>query len=121
MEIRNPLQEGLAITAKAMEMLFYEIPHYQPDTAQVDVYTTYREEGGETRRVCILSTLSDREEARGIDWEEWTPEEILQSMESRYRLNDAGRPLSVEPFEAPEVPEEEEDESESSVPAEAHS
>jgi hypothetical protein len=86
-EIRNPLQEGIAITARAAEMLFYELPHYQPDRVQVDVYATFREEGGATRRECILSTLAGREEARGIDWEEWTAEEIMQSMESRYRLN----------------------------------
>jgi len=119
-EIRNPLQEGLAITAKAVEMLFYEVPHYQPDTVQVDVYTTYRQEGGATRRECILSTRAGREDARGIDWEEWTPDEILQSMETRYRLNDSGRPLSIDPFEPPEVPEEEE-ETGDGVPAGARS
>jgi hypothetical protein len=106
-EMRNPLQEGIAITARATEMLMYEVIHYRPETIQIDVYTDYRDDVGVTDRQCVLSTLATRDEVRGVNWEEWTPEQIIDSFEARYRLSDSGRPLPIEPFTPPEVPEEE--------------
>lgn len=104
-EMRNPLQEGIAITAKAAEMLMYEVIHYRPETIQIDVYTDYRDDAGVTNRQCVLSTLVTHEQAREVNWEEWTPEQIVESFETRYRLSETGRPLPVEPFTPPEVPE----------------
>jgi hypothetical protein len=116
-EMRNPLQEGIAITAKASEMLMYEVIHYRPDTLQIDIFTDYRNESGVTERLCVLSSLITRDQVREVNWEEWTPEQILQSFETRYRLSETGRPLAVEPFTAPEVPEE----ASESTTVEAHS
>ncbi|MEO8456780.1 MAG: hypothetical protein ABI559_03100 [Chloroflexota bacterium] len=104
-EMRNPLQEGIAITARASEMLMYEVIHYRPETIQIDVYTDYRDDVGVTDRQCILSTLATHDAVRAVDWDNWTPEQIVDSFETRYRLSDAGRPLPVEPFTPPEVPE----------------
>lgn len=118
-EMRNPLQEGIAITAKAAEMLMYEVIHYRPETIQIDVYTDYRDDAGVTNRQCVLSTLATRAQVREVNWEEWTPEQIMESFETRYRLSETGRPLPIEPFTPPEVPEEEP--TESSTIAEAHS
>ena len=50
LEMRNPLQEGFAITARAAEMLFYELPHYRPERLQIDVYSAFRDDSGATRR-----------------------------------------------------------------------
>lgn len=117
-EMRNPLQEGIAITARAAEMLMYEVIHYRPETIQIDVYTDYRDDAGVTDRQCVLSTLATRDQVREVNWEEWTPEQIVDSFETRYRLSDTGRPLPIEPFTPPEVPKEEAAES---TTAEAHS
>jgi hypothetical protein len=95
-EMKNPLQEGIAITAKAAEMLFYELPHYRPDRLQVDVYTTFRDEAGVTRRECILSTETARESARQVDWEEWAVDQIVEVLGGRYKLSENGRPLPLE-------------------------
>jgi hypothetical protein len=96
-EVRNPLQEGMAITAQAADMLFYELPHFRPERVQIDVYTTYGEADGATKRDCILSTATSRETAKLVDWEEWTPEQIVEALGGRYRLSDSGRPLPVRP------------------------
>ncbi len=96
-EVRNPLQEGMAITARAADMLLYELPHFRPDRIQIDVYTTYREADGATKRDCILSTATSREVAKGVDWEEWTSEQIVEALGGRYRLSGSGRPLPVRP------------------------
>ena len=73
--------------------------------------------GRVTNRQCVLSTLATRDEVREVNWEEWTPEQIIDSFEPRYRLSETGRPLPIEPFTPPEVPEEEPTES---TIAEAH-
>jgi hypothetical protein len=101
-EIRNPLQEGVAITAKAADMLFYELPHYRPDNIQIDVYTDYRDDDGRTRRECIMTTQAARDDAKTIDWDEWTPEQIAEGLGAVYRLSDNGRPLPVQPLTPPE-------------------
>jgi hypothetical protein len=119
-ELRNPLEDGMAITAKAADMLMYEVIHYRPDNLQIDVYTDYRDDAGATRRQCVLSTLASRDQAREIDWEEWTPEQIIEALDGRYHLSGNGRPLPIEPIAPPEPPAEEKTEAATPI-AEAHS
>lgn len=95
-ETANPLQEGLAITAKATDMLLYELPHVSLKRVQIDVYTTFRTAGGATRRECILSTSASREAARQVDWENWTAAQIVEALGGRYRLGDSGQPLPID-------------------------
>jgi len=49
-EQASPLHEGMAITARALDMLLYELPHFKAGRVQIDVYTTFREAGGAPRR-----------------------------------------------------------------------
>lgn len=104
-EIRNPLQEGVAITARAAEMLFWDLPHYRPEHIQVDVYADYRDDDGRTRRECIVSTQAAREDARDFDWEEWTAEQIVDNLGAIFKLNENGRPLPIQPLTPPESAE----------------
>ncbi len=102
-ETRDALQDGMAITAKAADMLLYELPHFRPARVQIDIYTSFRDSDGVTRRHCILTTTADREVARSVDWEEWTPEQIVEALGGRYRLSDTGLPLPVEPTPPPQA------------------
>jgi hypothetical protein len=95
-EVSNPLQEGFAIGARVAELIFYELPHYRPDQVQVDIYTSFREGDGITENVCILTFTTDRQTVRGVDWEEWTAEEIVDHLGARYRLGERGQPLPIE-------------------------
>jgi hypothetical protein len=104
-EIRNPLQEGIAITARAADMLFWELPHFRPERIQIDVYTDYRDDEGRTRRECIASTQAAREEAKHLDWEEWTAEQITDAIGAVYRLNENGRPIPIMPLDPPDAAE----------------
>ena len=99
-ETANPLHEAMAVTAKGLDMLLYELPHYKPGRVQIDVYMTMREADRATERVCILSTTATRENARQIDWEEWTPAQIVEALSGRYRMDDLGQPLPIQ-VEAP--------------------
>jgi hypothetical protein len=95
-ETANPLQFGMATTARAMDMLMYELPHYKPERVQIDVYATFRESDRASERVCILSTTASRDAAVAVDWEEWTPSEIVEALAGRYRMGELGRPLPIE-------------------------
>ena len=116
LEMRNSLQDGIAITAQSAEMLFYEMPNYRPDRLQIDVYTAFRDESGASLRECILSTEATREVARTVDWDEWTSDEIVEALGGRYRLSDVGRPLAIT-VEPPPAPDDDEDDEPSGATA----
>ena len=96
-EMANPLQEGMAVTARATDMLLYELPHVRLGRVQIDVYATFREADGASGRRCILSTTASRDAARQVDWENWTAVEIVEALGGRYRLGDSGQPLPIDP------------------------
>ncbi|HEU5322418.1 MAG TPA: hypothetical protein VFX28_16550 [Methylomirabilota bacterium] len=98
-EVSSPLQEGFAVTARLADMLLYEVPNLHLDAAQIDVHTTFRRQDGASERVCILSTPARREAASAVDWDEWSPLEIVDAFSGRYRLGERGAPLPVEPEE----------------------
>lgn len=98
-ELVSPLQEAMAITARAADMLLYELPHVRLNRVQIDVYTTFREAGGASRHQCILSTIASREAARQVDWDEWSPREIVDALGGRYRLGEGGQALGIDPDE----------------------
>jgi len=95
-ETKSPVQEAMAIAAKAMEMLFYELPHMKMARVVVDVYTTYRDDAG-ARRERILACDVWREDARQVNWDEWTPQQITERLNARYRLGEHGQVLPLSP------------------------
>jgi hypothetical protein len=96
LETKSPLQEAMAITAKTTEMLLYELPHLRLDRIVVDVYTTYRDAAG-VRRELILTCEARREDAREVDWDDWTPQQITERLGARYRLGEHGQALPLSP------------------------
>jgi hypothetical protein len=98
-EVASPLQAGMVITAKAADMLLYELPHCKLDKVQIDVYTAFREAAGNASRQCILSTIASRQRARAVEWDRWTAQEIVDALAGRYRLNEVGQPLPIDPDE----------------------
>ncbi|MBI1884882.1 MAG: hypothetical protein HYS09_00945 [Chloroflexi bacterium] len=98
-EVASPLEAGMAITARAADMLLYELPHVKLGSAQIDVYTTFRDTSGESSRSCILSTIAGRESAREVDWDGWSARDIVEALGGRYRLGDAGQALPIDPDE----------------------
>jgi hypothetical protein len=96
-EISTALQEGKRLTAKLAEMLLYDIPNVRLETVQIDIYTTFRDMSGRSTQECILSTVFRRELAAELDWDDSTAEEIVAAAGGRYRLNDQGLALGIDP------------------------
>ena len=96
-EVANALEEGMAATARLAEMLLYDVANLRLASARIDVYTTFRDPEGGSRRACILTTAASREAARDVGWETWTPAEIVDALGGRYRLGGRGAlPIEVE-------------------------
>ena len=94
-EISSALREGMKVTAKLADMIMYEIPNVKLPEAQIDIYSTYRDEHGASQR-CILSTTATRETASDLDWDNMDPEDIVRAFGGRYSLDDRGNPVPID-------------------------
>ena len=97
LEISSPLNEGMKITLKLTEMLFYDVPNVKFDHVQVDVYTSFRDESGRSDAQCILSTKIERSRIRLVDWDEISGLNFITLNEGRYSISGSG-PITVEPL-----------------------
>jgi len=95
-EVSSALKEGFTLTARLAEMVMYDIPNVKLPYAQVDIYSTYRDETGSSQR-CILSTLCKREVADALDWDDMDGEEIVRAFGGRFSLDDHGQPAPIDP------------------------
>jgi hypothetical protein len=104
-EEANVLQEGMAVTVRLADMLMYDVPNLRLASARIDVYTSFRDPQGGALRACILTTTVRREVASGVDWEEWTPAEIVDALGGRYLLGERGDALPIEVEDEAGTPE----------------
>lgn len=93
-EVSSALQEGMKLTAKLIDMVMYDVPNVRLPFAQVDIYSTYRDEHGASQR-CIMSTKADRDVADDLDWEIGA-EAIVEAFGGRYRLDDRGNATAID-------------------------
>ena len=97
-ETSSPLAEGMKITMKLTEMLFYDVPNVKLDQVQVDVYTSFRDESGRPESLCILSTLVERRRVETLDWEDTSAPDFVALTEGRFAAVEDGALRSVEPL-----------------------
>jgi hypothetical protein len=100
-ETSSPLSEGMKITKKLAEMLLYDVPNVKLQQAQIDVYTSFRDDSGIAEPRCILSTSVLRQTVQHIDWEETEPDDFVELNEGRYSTQ-FGALHQVEPFAWPD-------------------
>jgi hypothetical protein len=93
-EVSTALREGMKLTAKLLDMVMYDVPNVRLPYAQVDIYSTYRDEHGASQR-CIMSTRAEREVADDLDWE-MDPEAIVREFGGRYQVDDRGNAMAIE-------------------------
>jgi hypothetical protein len=98
-ETSSPVQEGMKITQKIADMLLYDIPNVKLDFAQIDVYTSFRDERGLADTRCILSTVVKRQDVEALDWEATPAEQFIAVVGGRFAADPSGAITEVEPFE----------------------
>ena len=101
-EVSSALREGMKLTAKLADMVLYDIPNVRLAGAQIDIYSTFRDETGATQH-CILSTNCTREIAIDFDWDTMDAEDIVHAFGGRFALDDRGNALPI-PIDAPARP-----------------
>ena len=97
-EVSSSFEEAAKVTRKLGDMTLYDIPDLSLAYVQIDVYSTFRDEQERPEQHCIVSTIIERAKAGDFDWDEATSQELVETFECRYRLNDAGVALPVEPL-----------------------
>ena len=100
-ETSSPLSEGMKITKKLAEMLLYDVPNVKLQQAQIDVYTSFRDDSGIAEPRCILSTSVLRQTVQHIDWDETEAEDFVNLNEGRFSTK-FGALHPVEPFDWPD-------------------
>ncbi len=95
-EISTSLKEGMKLTAKLADMLFYDIPNVKLPYTQIDIYSTYHDGDGSAQR-CILSTICSREVADVLDWDDMDADEVVRAFGGRFSLDDRGRAQPIDP------------------------
>jgi hypothetical protein len=93
-QVASALDEGVAIAAKLLDMILYDVPNLRLGYARVDVYSTFTGDQGADQRP-ILSVVADRATADDMQWEALTPEEIIGRFEATFERGPGGQPMPI--------------------------
>lgn len=94
-ETSSALREGMKLTAKLADMVFYDIPNVKLPRVRIDIYSTFRDGTGATQH-CILTTDCDRATGAELDWDATDPEDIVRAFGGRYVLDDHGNAAPID-------------------------
>jgi hypothetical protein len=95
-QVSSALEEAIALAARMLDMIMYDVPNLRLGYARVDVYSTFTAADGSPEQRPILTVTADRGTADEMTWEALTPEEILGRFGASYEATAAGRPVAIE-------------------------
>ncbi|HET7739005.1 MAG TPA: hypothetical protein VFK32_10565 [Tepidiformaceae bacterium] len=98
-QVATALDEAIALAARLVDMMLYDVPNLRLGLVRVDVYSTFTEGAGVPVQRPILTTTADRATADDMTWEALTPEEILGRFETTFARGQTGQglPITVPP------------------------
>jgi hypothetical protein len=99
-QVASALDEGIAVAARLLDMIMYDVPNLRLGYTRVDVYSTFTGADGTPSQLPILTVTAERATADDMTWEALTPEEILGRFDATYSRSPNGQPL---PIELPEL------------------
>lgn len=95
-QVSSALEEAIALAAKLLDMMLYDVPNLRLGFVRVDVYSTFTGADGTPVQQPILTTTAERSVADGMTWEALTPEEILGRFETVYERTSSGQGLVIQ-------------------------
>jgi hypothetical protein len=95
-QVISPLDEAIAVAAKLLDLMLYDVPNLRLGTVRVDVYTTFSDPDGTLVQRPILTATADRAVAEDLQWDALTAAEILGRFEATYVRDPAGRPIAID-------------------------
>ncbi len=104
--VTTALDAAIALAAKVVDMILYDVPNLRLDTVRVDVYSTFTGSDGAPMQRPILTTSALRSVGDSLTWEALTPAEILGRFETAFEPGDSGQglPIVLPPIEG-ELPQ----------------
>lgn len=95
-QVASNLDQAIAVAAKLIDMMLYDVPNLRLALVRVDVYSTFTGEDGQAVQQPILSATADRAVADDIAWEALTPAEILGRFDTLFERSSAGQGLPID-------------------------
>jgi len=99
-QVSSALDESIALAAKLLDMILYDVPNLRLGYARVDVYSTFTGAEGPVQQP-ILTVTAERPIADEMTWEAMTAEEILRRFGAVWELTASGQaaPIELPPIE----------------------
>lgn len=95
-QVSTALDEAIALAAKLLDMIMYDVPNLRLGYTRVDVYSTFTGADGTPVQRPILTATAERVIADDMTWEALTPEEILGRFDARYERAESGQPVAID-------------------------
>jgi hypothetical protein len=95
-QVATALDEAIALAARVVDMMLYDVPNLKLHSVRVDVYSTFTGPGGQPEQRPILTTTAERPVADALDWEALTPAEVLGRFETRFSRGPGGQGEAIE-------------------------
>jgi hypothetical protein len=95
-----PLAEAIAVAARLLDMVLFDVPNLRLGSVRVDVYADFAAEGGGTVQRPVLSSTASRAVADSIFTEDLTPAEVLRRFDTLYHPTEG---FEIQPIELPPV------------------
>jgi hypothetical protein len=107
-QVSTVLDEAMAVAAKVVDMMLYDVPNPRLPRVRVDVFATFTGGDGAAVQRPILSTTAERRDAEALEWEALTPRELLKRFDTRFEQSANGQavPIVLDPIEGdiPQLP-----------------
>jgi hypothetical protein len=95
-QVASALDEAIALGAKLLDMILYDVPNLRLGYVRVDVYSTFFGANGAPEQRPIVSVTADRATADDMTWEALTPEEILGRFNATFIRSTSGQAEPIE-------------------------
>lgn len=95
-QVSTALDEAIALAAKLLDMIMYDVPNLRLGYVRVDVYSTFSGADGTPTQRPILTVTADRATADDMTWEALTSEEILGRFGATFERGPGGQPVVIE-------------------------
>jgi hypothetical protein len=95
-----PLQQAIAVGARLLDMVLFDVPNLRLGSVRADVYADFAAEGGGTVQRPVLSSTATRTVADSIFAEELTAAEVLRRFDTLYHPTEG---FEIQPIELPPV------------------
>lgn len=95
-QVASNLDQAMAVAARLIDMMLYDVPNLRLAQVRADVYSTFTGEDGQAVQKPILSATADRAVADDIAWEALTPAEVLGRFDTIFERSPTGQGLPID-------------------------